>query len=227
MVPSAKGDVLLFSTTRDPGVSGAYVQGGVIHLRSKGRSYRVLPVADVPLRGQHNVENVAAATSIAAACNIAPDIVAKAVTGFQPPRHRLEPVATVKGVDYVDDSIATAPERTLAALRSFEQPIVLLLGGREKNLPLDHMLTEARRSCRAVVCFGDAGQVLEEAVQATRLTVSRVQTVAEAVEAASRLAEAGDVVLLSPACTSFDAYENFEQRGEDFKRHVLALETPE
>jgi UDP-N-acetylmuramoylalanine--D-glutamate ligase len=172
------------------------------------------------------VENVAAATAIAAACNIAPDVVAKAVTEFQAPRHRLEPVASVNGVDYFDDSIATTPERTLAAMRSFEEPIVLLLGGREKKLPLDHMMTEAKRSCRAIVCFGEAGQMLEEAMQATGLNVSRVRTVAEAVDAASKLALPGDVVLLSPACTSFDAYENFEQRGEDFKRHVLALETP-
>jgi UDP-N-acetylmuramoylalanine--D-glutamate ligase len=227
MVPSAKGDVFLFSTAKDHGVSGAYLQGGVIYLRREGRSYRAVQVEDIPLRGQHNVENVAAATAVAAACNLAPDVVAKAVREFKAPPHRLEPVATVRGVDYFNDSIATAPERTLAALRSFEEPIVLLLGGREKRLPLDHMLTQARRSCRGVVCFGEAGGMLADAAEAAGLTVSRVQTVAEAVEAASKLAQSGDVVLLSPACTSFDAYENFEQRGEDFRRHVLALETSE
>jgi UDP-N-acetylmuramoylalanine--D-glutamate ligase len=224
MVPSAPGDVLLFSVGGDHGVSGAFVQEGIVCLRRGGRSYRALPVSDIPLRGEHNVANVAAATAVASACGLTPDVVARAVMEFKPPEHRLEPVTTVNGVDYVNDSIATAPERTLAALRSFEEPVVLLLGGREKQLPLDHMLSEAQKSCRAVVCFGEAGTMLASAVESAGLEVRRVDTVAEAVEAASNLAQTGDVVLLSPACTSFDAYENFEQRGEDFRLHVRALE---
>ena len=223
LAPTAPGDVFLFSLGGDHGVSGAYVKDGLICLRRAGRSYRVVRVEDIPLRGRHNVANVAAATAVAAACNLAPDAVARAVLGFKAPAHRLELVATVNGVDYYNDSIATAPERTLAALRSFEEPIVLLLGGREKQLPLEAMLNEAKRSCRAVVCFGEAGPMLADAAEAAGLTVSRVETVGEAVEAASKLAQAGDVVLLSPACTSFDAYENFEARGEDFRGRVAGL----
>jgi len=223
LAPTAPGDVFLFSLGGDHGVSGAYVKDGLICLRRAGRSYRVVRVEDIPLRGRHNVANVAAATAVAAACNLAPDAVARAVLGFKAPAHRLELVATVNGVEYYNDSIATAPERTLAALRSFEEPIVLLLGGREKQLPLEAMLNEARRSCRAVVCFGEAGPMLADAAEAAGLTVSRVETVGEAVEAASKLAQAGDVVLLSPACTSFDAYENFEARGEDFRGRVGGL----
>lgn len=223
LAPDAPGDVLLFSLGGDHGMSGSWVQNGLVCLRREGRSYRALQVSDIPLRGQHNVANVAAATAVASACGLTPDVVARAVLDFKPPAHRLEPVATVNEVDYFNDSIATAPERTLAALRSFEEPVVLLLGGREKQLPLEHMLTEAKRSCRAVVCFGEAGVMLAEAVEAAGIEVRRVQTVAEAVEAASKLAQAGDVVLLSPACTSFDAYENFEARGEDFREHVGRL----
>jgi UDP-N-acetylmuramoylalanine--D-glutamate ligase len=223
LAPTAPGDVLLFSIGGDHGMNGAFVKEGLVCMRRDGRSYRALQVSDIPLRGQHNVANVAAATAVASACGLTPDVVARAVIAFKPPQHRLEPVATVKGVDYFNDSIATAPERTLAALRSFEEPVVLLLGGREKQLPLEQMLIEAKRSCRAVVCFGEAGVMLADAAEGAGLEVTRVETVAEAVEAASRLARAGDVVLLSPACTSFDAYENFEQRGEDFRRHVLGL----
>jgi UDP-N-acetylmuramoylalanine--D-glutamate ligase len=135
----------------------------------------------------------------------------------------LELVAKVRGVSYYNDSIATAPERTLAALRSFEEPIVLLLGGRDKDLPLEEMLTEAKRRCRAVVCFGEAGPLFAEAAAALGLSVVRVSTVAEAVEAASKLAREGDVVLLSPAGTSFDAYESFEVRGEEYRRLVGGL----
>jgi len=224
LVPQAPADVFLFSLGGDHGLSGSFVQHGLICLRKAGQSYRALRVEDVPLRGRHNVANVAAATAIAAACNLTPDVVARAVMDFKAPAHRLEPVATVNEVDYVNDSIATAPERTLAALRSFEEPIVLLLGGREKQLPLEDMLREAKRSCRAVVCFGEAGPMLADAAEAAGLTVSRIETVADAVETASKLAQAGDVVLLSPACTSFDAYENFEARGEDFRHHVAGLE---
>ncbi len=224
LAPTAPGEVLLFSLGGDHGMSGAYVQAGVIYMRRDGRSYRVVEVAEVPLRGQHNVANVAAATAVASSSGLSPDDVTRGIREFKLPEHRLEAVATVKGVDYFNDSIATAPERTLAALRSFDEPVVLLLGGREKQLPLEQMLIEAKRSCRAVVCFGEAGRLLADASKAAGLDATRVETVADAVEAASRLAQAGDVVLLSPACTSFDAYEKFEQRGEDFRRHVLALE---
>jgi UDP-N-acetylmuramoylalanine--D-glutamate ligase len=224
LVTHARGVVYLFSLTVDHSVSGAYVQDGVICWRRAGRSYRAVPVDKIPLRGRHNVANVAAATAIAAACNIAPDVVARAVLEFKAPAHRLEPVGTVRDVDYYNDSIATAPERTLAALRSFEEPIVLLLGGRDKQLPLVDMLNQAKRSCRAIVTFGESGPMLAEAAEAAGLSVTRCTTVAEAVEAASKVAQAGDVVLLAPSGTSFDAYENFEQRGEDFKRHVAGLE---
>ena len=223
MASTAPGDVLLFSLGGDHGMSGAYVKDGVVNMRRDGKSYQVVRVAEIPLRGQHNVANVAAATAVASACGLTLDGVTRAIREFKAPEHRLEPVTTVKGVDYFNDSIASAPERTMAALRSFEAPIVLLLGGREKQLPLEQMLIEAKRSCRAVVCFGEAGRMLADAAKAAGLKTTRVETVAEAVEAASKLAHEGDVVLLSPACTSFDAYENFEQRGEDFRRHVLAL----
>ena len=223
MAPTAPGDVLLFSLGGDHGISGAYLKGGVLFMRRAGKSFQVMEVGEIPLRGEHNVANVAAAIAVASACGLAPEVMARAVREFKAPEHRLEPVTTVKGVDYFNDSIASAPERTMAALRSFEAPIVLMLGGREKQLPLEQMLIEAKRSCRAVVCFGEAGRMLADAAKAAGLKTTRVETVAEAVEAASKLAQEGDVVLLSPACTSFDAYENFEQRGEDFRRHVLAL----
>jgi UDP-N-acetylmuramoylalanine--D-glutamate ligase len=156
--------------------------------------------------------------------------MASAVRAFQPAPHRLELVTSVGGVDYYNDSIATTPERTLAGLRSFEEPVVLLLGGREKHLPLEEMAAEACRRCRAVFVFGEAAPILDGALRtAAELApegmpqIVRVGTLAEAVSAASEAARPGDVVLLSPACTSFDAFENFEQRGEEFRRLVLAL----
>ncbi|HEY7269008.1 MAG TPA: UDP-N-acetylmuramoyl-L-alanine--D-glutamate ligase, partial [Dehalococcoidia bacterium] len=219
----APGRVLLFGIAGDHGADGAFLQNESVFWRLGTRLERVVSASDVPLRGRHNIANVTAATAIAAACGIVPAAVAQAVREFRPPAHRLELVARVKGVDYYNDSIATAPERTLAALRSFQEPLILLLGGREKNLPLDEMLGEAREHCRAIVTFGEAGPMLAEAAAAAGLAVSRYETLPEAFTAAAELAQAGDVVLLSPACTSFDAYPNFEERGIQFRELVARL----
>ena len=222
--PEARGRVFLFSVAGDPGADGAFLREGSVYWRRDGRTEAVLPAAEIPLRGFHNVANVTAAAAIAAACDIGPEAVAAAVRAFQPPEHRLELVGRAGGVDYYNDSIATAPERTLAALRAFEEPVVLLLGGREKKLPLEEMLEVAARRCRAILCFGEAGPMLARAAKATDLPVDCLPTLAEAFEAAVARAQPGDVVLLSPACTSFDAYDNFEQRGIEFRRLVALLQ---
>jgi UDP-N-acetylmuramoylalanine--D-glutamate ligase len=155
--------------------------------------------------------------------------IAKAIAQFTGVPHRLEFVATVGGVSYYNDSIATTPERTIAGLKSFDEPLVLLLGGRDKHLPLHELAREACRRCRALVFFGESGALLEAAVcdyaerwpSESRPRAVRVATLAEAVSVARQAAKSGDVVLLSPACTSFDAYDNFEARGEEFRRLVF------
>jgi UDP-N-acetylmuramoylalanine--D-glutamate ligase len=219
----AEGRVFLFSLNGDHGSDGAYVSGDAVFWRREGRVERAVRLADIPLRGQHNVANVTAATAVAAAWDIGPAAVSQAVRAFKPPPHRLEVVARVRDVTYINDSIATAPERTLAALRSFTEPVVLLLGGRDKHLPLEDMLVEAEAKCRAIVCFGESRHTLAEAVRATTVQVHEVETLPAAFEVAAGLAQAGDVVLLSPACTSFDAYPNFEARGEEFRALVARL----
>jgi UDP-N-acetylmuramoylalanine--D-glutamate ligase len=219
----APGRVFLFSTEADYATDGAFLEDGTIFWCHDFSVLPVIKAAEIPLRGFHNVANVLAATALAAAADIGPEDVEVAVRGFKAPEHRLELVARVRGVDYVNDSIATAPERTLAALRSFEEPIVLLLGGRDKKLPLEELMIEAKARCRAAVCFGESGPLMADAAQAAGLRVERVTTLAEAVDAASSIARSGDVVLLSPACTSFDAYDNFELRGIEFRQLVSQL----
>jgi UDP-N-acetylmuramoylalanine--D-glutamate ligase len=225
----AAGKVLFFALEAHPPGDGAFLRDGVIVCRRGGHETAVLGASEVPLRGRHNLSNVVAAVAVGAACDLPPSAMASAVRAFRPAPHRLELVASVEGVDYYNDSIATTPERTLAGLRSFEEPVVLLLGGREKHLPLEEMAAEASRRCRAVVVFGEAAPVLEVALRVEKLAaqerppVLKASTLAEAVAAARSAARPGDVVLLSPACTSYDAFENFEQRGEEFRRLVLAL----
>jgi UDP-N-acetylmuramoylalanine--D-glutamate ligase len=216
----ARGQVVWFSGRRPPnGGAAAFQRDGDILWRQGNVETKLLAVREIPLRGAHNVSNVLAAVAVACAAGLPPEAVARAVREFKPVPHRLELVAASGGVSYYNDSIATTPERTMAGLRSFKEPVVLLLGGREKHLPLADLAREAQARCRAVVCFGEAGVLLEDAVRSAEgnAKVERVQTLAEAVDAARRLVEPGDVVLLSPACTSYDAYENFEARGDDFR----------
>jgi len=227
----ARASVSFFSMESDFPGDGALLRDGMIVWRQNGQETPIMATADIPLRGRHNVSNVLAATAVASICGVAPDAIAAAVKRFHGVPHRLEFVACVDGVDYYNDSIATTPERTLAGMRSFEEPLVLLLGGREKHLPLDEMSEEICRRCRAAVFFGEAREVLGAAARAACANVSpekqphleTVATLPEAVEAARAAARPGDVVLLSPACTSFDAYENFEERGAHFRRLVLTL----
>jgi UDP-N-acetylmuramoylalanine--D-glutamate ligase len=221
-------ELLWFSAADDIPGDGAFLRDARVTLRRNGREVDVLPVDDIPLRGRHNVENVLAATAVAAACGVGMDAVAGAVRDFRGVPHRLETVATVDGVTYVNDSIATAPERTVAGMRTFAEPLVLLLGGRDKKLPLAELATEAQRRCRAVLCFGEAGALfaagLRNAWGGDGPVLESFETLPEAVARAARLARPGDAVLLAPAGTSFDAYANFERRGEHFRALVGALQ---
>jgi UDP-N-acetylmuramoylalanine--D-glutamate ligase len=230
MAADAAGRVVGFSLQTPPPEDGAWLQDDRILMRRGGDATEVMPASEVPLRGRHNLENALAATAIAAASGIDPQDVRDAVRSFEAVAHRLEPAGTVAGVTYINDSIATAPERTLAGIRAFDEPLVLLLGGREKHLPLEELATEAAARCRAVICFGEAGALLARACTLAHPRgtcgpfIRRVGTLAEAVQLAAQVAHEGDVVLLSPACTSFDAYDNFEQRGEEFRALVARLQ---
>jgi UDP-N-acetylmuramoylalanine--D-glutamate ligase len=222
-----------FTTADDLDGEGAFVRDAAVFVHREGIDEMILPIGEIPLRGEHNVENVLAAATVAAAAGVPGEAIAHAVRTFQPVPHRLEVVGEVDGVTWVNDSIATTPERTLAGIRSFAEPLVLLLGGKDKDLPKDELAQEALQRCSAIVFFGADGALMEAAVEANaayvapedRPQTARVATLAEAVRAARSMAEPGDVVLLSPACTSFDAYSNFEERGDEFRRLVHAMAT--
>ncbi|MCK9485776.1 MAG: UDP-N-acetylmuramoyl-L-alanine--D-glutamate ligase [Dehalococcoidia bacterium] len=206
---------------------GAMLRDGRVWRVLDGETVEVVGRPEVALRGDHNIENLLAAVAVGAQVGVSVHSAAQTARTFTGVPHRLEPIATVAGVLYVNDSIATAPERTLAGLRSFEEPVVLLLGGRDKQLPVRDLAREAASRCRAVVCFGESGdlyaQAVREAAGGRDLPIARVGTVEEAVSAAARLAREGDVVLFAPAATSFDQYRNFEERGRAFRGAVTAM----
>jgi UDP-N-acetylmuramoylalanine--D-glutamate ligase len=223
----APAGVAYTSTVRPLPGDGVMLSGDTVVRLEGGREFPVLPRSEIQLRGSHNVENVLSATALATRLDVNDEALAAAVRGFTGVPHRLEPVATVAGVTYINDSIATTPERTLAGMRSFSEPLVLLLGGRHKYLPVGELAVEASRRCRAVITFGEAGEMFAAAVRDAREvdgpTVDQVADVEAAVRAASQVAHSGDVVLFAPAGSSFDAYPNFERRGAAYREAVRAL----
>ncbi len=231
MDSSIKGRRLWFSLGEELPGEGVFVQEGWATLQRQAGVERLFPLASLRLIGRHNQANALAAAAIAAASGLPAGPMAKAVKSFRGVPHRLEFVAEFGGVDYYNDSIATTPERTLAGIRSFQRPLVLLLGGRDKHLPLEGLASEADRRCRAVVLFGESAEKLEQAFRSRSgnpsTLLARVSNLTDAAQEARRLAEPGDVVLLSPACASFDAYDNFERRGEHFRRIVQEMKEEE
>ncbi len=207
------------------GQLGAFVRGGAIWLRDEKGDRAILPLADIELIGEHNLLNVLAAVAIAASAGAPAEAIQAGVRGFRGAPHRLEWVRSLNGVDWYNDSIATAPQRSEAALRSFERPIVLLLGGRDKGLPWEDLAQLAAQKSRYVVLFGEAANMLDKVFKqsAPQLPRTLAPNLAAAIKAAASVAQPGDLVLLSPGGTSFDEFVDFEARGEGFRQLVNEL----
>jgi len=220
--------LITFGFGRIPGKQdGSFLSDGILHLRERGVEIPILHRDQIQLRGEHNVMNALAAFAIGYAANLPLDAMREAAKDFRGVAHRLELVREWKGVKWYNDSIATAPERTMAAIRSFTEPIVLLLGGRDKNLPWEELADLVHERVERVVIFGEAAEkisaALEQAHGPLKKTVERCKDLEEAVQAAARVIEPGEVVLLSPGGTSFDQFRDFEERGEAFRKWVSEL----
>lgn len=204
---------------------GSFVRDGELWLRDDDGERAIVALSEIELIGEHNLLNVLAACAIAGAAGITAEAMRTGIQGFRGAPHRLEWVRSVNGVDWYNDSIATAPQRTEAGLRSFGRPVVLMLGGRDKGLPWGELATLAKGRARQVVLFGEAAEMLEAvfAASAPTLPRTRAANLADAVIAAAAAANPGDVVLLSPGGTSFDEFVDFEERGERFRQLVSEL----
>ena len=224
----ARGRLMSFGWTRPENGEGSYLSGDRIWIRTSEKDEEICPVSEVQLRGRHNLLNVAAACAVAGAAGFSSEAMRLGIRSFRGLPHRLEFVARARGADWWNDSIATAPERALASVRSFDEPLVLLAGGRDKDLPWAEFAAEICGRVRALVLFGEAAPKILRAVEAAcpgpRGFILEVCPGLEtAVQAAARLAAPGDVVLLAPGGTSFDEFVDFEARGEKFKAWVRAL----
>jgi UDP-N-acetylmuramoylalanine--D-glutamate ligase len=209
---------------------GAFMIGSrlaVAGLASPDGSPSIICEADeIPLRGEHNVQNVLAACAIAGVVGVPPEVMTETIKTFSGVPHRLETVREINGVTYVNDSIATAPERVVAALRSYGEPLILIAGGADKKLPWEEMIALAIYKARHIIAFGRDGDIVLETAKklgADLNTFTRVKTLDEAVNQAASVAQPGDVVLLSPGGTSYDAYTDFAERGAHFRQLVMAL----
>ncbi|MGI9145508.1 MAG: UDP-N-acetylmuramoyl-L-alanine--D-glutamate ligase [Chloroflexota bacterium] len=217
--PSAR--VLHFSL--EGAVEGAYLAGPQLMLLGEP----LLEVSEVPLRGRHNLANVLAAMAASHAASIERQPMRAAVQAFKGVPHRLQKVAEREGVQFVDDSIATAPERSIAALRAYDEPIVLVAGGRDKHLPMQQWADLIARRVKHVVLLGEMSDLIARAIHVSDpgyAAISRAASMTEAVSQAARVARSGDVVLLSPGGTSYDMYADFEERGRDFARAIGELQ---
>jgi UDP-N-acetylmuramoylalanine--D-glutamate ligase len=188
----------------------------------------LMPHNLIQLRGEHNLQNVLAACAIAWAAGFPIEAMQEGVKDFEGVAHRLEFIRTLNGADWFNDSIATAPERTMAAINSFDNPLVLLLGGRDKDLPWGDLADLVHQRVDHVIIFGEtAGKIMQTLGTSQPghrpYTLEHCSGLQEAVQAAAAAAEPGDVILLSPGGTSFDEFKNFEERGEYFRTWVNQL----
>ncbi|HAV76106.1 MAG TPA: UDP-N-acetylmuramoyl-L-alanine--D-glutamate ligase [Anaerolineae bacterium] len=212
----------------DKGLDGAYFQEGLLHLRDGNKNSPLISREKIQLRGDHNVQNVLASFTIGHAAGFPLDAMFEAVEEFRGVPHRLEFVREWNGVRWYNNSIATAPERTIAGIRSFDEPIVLLLGGRDKDLPWEDLIALANERVDHMILFGEAAEKIQKTVAGfgfgkMRFSVARVNGLQEAVRKAAEIAKSGDVVLFSPGGTSFDEFNDFADRGERFTTWVHEL----
>ena len=223
----AAGRVVLFSR-KESLEKGVYQKNGAIWVSDGAQSREVLPLSDILLPGDHNVENYMAA--IGAVDRLVPDQVIRTfAASFGGVEHRIELVRNLNGVRYYNDSIASSPSRTIAGLRSFPQQVILIAGGYDKQIPFDELGEEIVQHVKLLVLCGTTASKIRTAVEQAsgyrpgEPGILEYEEFRQAVLAASQRAEPGDVVLLSPACASFDRFKNFAERGAAFKKIIYEL----
>jgi len=202
---------------------GTYVSGGQIIFDSGKVSEQVMTCNEVPLKGRHNIENVAAAITAARLAGISSSSISRSIRNFKAVEHRLEPVAEINGVHFFNDSKATNVDATIKALEAFESGVILILGGRDKGgdfKVLSHLLQQRAKS---VILLGEASDKIRMQLAGT-VPMTQAHSMDDAVRLAFQQAAPGDTVLLAPACASFDMFQNYEHRGREFKAAVGRLQ---
>jgi UDP-N-acetylmuramoylalanine--D-glutamate ligase len=212
---------LPISMKKEP-LNGAFIKDGDMYVRT-GNDYVSMSVYDFALKGIHNQYNTMAACVAASTLELRKEKIREAVTTFQSLEHRMEPVATIRGVEFINDSKATNVNSTWYALESMNKPTILILGGVDKGNDYSLIIELVKEKVKAIICLGADNRKIHEAFGNITSTIVNTGSASEAVHAAFHFAEKGDVVLLSPACASFDLFKNYEDRGKQFKKAVKEL----
>src|SRR5258708_5337617 len=220
MASRTQAQVFWFSRQKEV-KQGAWVRDGNILFRDGATQHEIMQVSEIPLKGAHNLENVLAAVCAGALMGCAPEKIRQAVRDFKAVEHRLEFVATIRGVDYYNDSKATNVDATIKALESFPANIHLILGGKDKGSDYTVLNDLLRQRVKRVYTIGAAAAKIESQIK--NVEVVHAEALENALRKANALAESGDVVLLAPACASFDQFKSYEHRGRVFKEIVRGL----
>src|SRR5712671_7394030 len=220
MAARTRAQVFWFSRQKEIS-RGAWVRDGNIFFRDRTQQREVMQVSEIPLKGAHNLENVLAAVCAGALMGCPPEKIRQAVRDFKAVEHRLEFVATIRGVDYYNDSKATNVDATIKALESFPANIHLILGGKDKGSDYSVLNDLLRQRVKRVYTIGAAASKIESQIKGVEIV--HAETLENALRKANAVAEAGDVVLLAPACASFDQFRSYEHRGQVFKEIVRGL----
>lgn len=201
---------------------GAYIKDGDMYART-GEDFTSMSVFDFALKGKHNQYNTMAACLVGVTMDIRKEKIREAIQDFQGLEHRMEPVATIRGVEFINDSKATNVNSTWYALESMTKSTILVLGGVDKGNDYSLLYDLVREKVKAIICLGADNRKIHEAFGNMVSTIVNTDNAIDAVQAAFHFATKGDVVLLSPACASFDLFKNYEDRGNQFKKAVRDL----
>ncbi|MGA7159833.1 MAG: UDP-N-acetylmuramoyl-L-alanine--D-glutamate ligase [Bacteroidota bacterium] len=232
-VKSAKCKMVPFSTSRKIN-DGAFLDHGILRTVVGGQKWEIIEATQISIKGEHNLQNAMAATLAAQTMGVTSAYIRSTLKNFKGVEHRQEFVREVNGVKYVNDSKATTVEAVMRALSAFSEPIVLILGGKDKGNDYSGMIAAVKKNVRAIVAVGHSAEKIVQnfsgivpvsRVEAVGMDIPNIASMKKTVEVATSLARRGDVVLLSPACTSFDWFTDFEERGKVFKATVHSLET--
>ncbi len=200
---------------------GCFLKAGEIVLRDD-KDERVLPTSKIPLPGRHNQENVMAAVLVGHCLGVPVQKMRSPIMDFSGLEHRLEKVLTIRGVDFINDSKATTVDATIKALESFDRPIILILGGRDKGADFTQLRQPIRKKVKKLILLGEAREKIKAALGRV-VPMEDASSLHDAVGLSFAASSPGEIVLLAPACTSFDMFKNFEARGRAFKREVRKL----
>ncbi|MZQ76066.1 MAG: UDP-N-acetylmuramoyl-L-alanine--D-glutamate ligase [Peptoclostridium sp.] len=218
-----KSNVVFFSR-KEKLERGVFVDGGKIVVKTEQGAVSLMDASELKIPGPHNLENALAAVAIAASMKLPFELIASALRSFEGVEHRLEFVRSLDGIDFINDSKGTNPDASIKAIQSFERPLILIAGGMDKGGEFDDFVAEFGGKVKGLVLLGETAQKLEDtAARFGFKQTYRVENMEQAVKKAFALAQQGDIVLLSPACASWDMYPSYEVRGRDFKENVMRL----